>query len=81
MVLAVALVGGDPLHGELRHAKVLGHRHRRPLLGVLVPLQKELLRRLRNCGAMGSLIVKSKWARSLWDMQGAASGLSQGFVR
>ena len=47
MVLAVAFVGGDPLHGELGHAQVLGHRHRTPL-ALLVPLQQQLLRRLRN---------------------------------
>ena len=59
VVLAVALVGGDPLHGELGHAEVLGHRHRRPLLSVLVPLQKELLRRLRNCKMVMGLLLLS----------------------
>ena len=49
VVLAVAFVGGDPLHGELGHAQVLGHRHRTPL-ALLVPLQQQLLRRLGNCG-------------------------------
>ena len=49
VVLAVAFVGGDPLHGELGHAQVLGHRHRTPL-PLLLPRQQQLLRRLRNWG-------------------------------